>query len=239
MGRLSMRAPLFLLVPVFTVAVLGGFVASALATGPGPFRAAQPGEPTYLLTDMTVEVPYRGMDGVVDDSKAGIGYDITWSTASYPGAAECEIRVLDAEGTVIGSDQYEFVNLEPKSLDQRPLPVSVDGVPASAEGECAAAAPESGNYRISNPIVETDEDGATNLIADIAFGNSGRPGVGACTAFLTLPGGVTTNWAFTIQVPEGRMVIASLGSDFEGASVQSVSCGPYATAEGLARRDSA
>ncbi len=99
-GRLNRRAPLLLLVSVFIVAVLGGFVASATGTGPGAFRTAEAGEPSYALTGLTVEFPYRAPDGTVDEGKAGVGYDIAWTTATYPGTAECEVRVLDAEGTV-------------------------------------------------------------------------------------------------------------------------------------------
>ncbi len=232
--RRSNRRALFLLpVSVFMVAVLGGFVTGAAATGPGGFRAAKPGEPTYVLTGLTVEFPYTAPDGVVDESEAGVRYDIAWSTPTYPGRAECELLVLDDDGSVVGSSRYEFMNLVPQVAGDGPLPVPISGVPASVEAACAAATPESGDYRISNPAVVTDADGATTLVADVAFGSDERPGVGACRASLTLASGANTTWAFTLSAPEGRMVIAFLDSAFQGASVQSVSCGPYSTPDSV------
>jgi len=233
------RAPVLVLVSALSAAVLGGFVTSSAATGPGAFRAAKPGEPTYILSGLTVQYPYRAPQGVVDNGKVGVGYEIAWSTATYPGTAECELRVLDAEGTAIGSSRFEFSNLVPTVTSRTPLPVSVSGVPASAEGACAAATPESGAYKISNATVETGDDGATNLVADIAFGGGEPPGVGACTASLILASGAKADWAFTLQAPEGRMVIASLGSEFEGALAESVSCGPYSNADVAIGKNSA
>jgi hypothetical protein len=218
-----------LVVPIvaFVLAGVAGFVARAAGGGDQPVRPAEANEATYELSNLRVQYPYVAPDGTVDRSQAGITYDLTWRSPTYPGTADCELRALDSTGNVLGFATFEFRNLVPTSLDQAPLPVPVAGAPTAAEGVCAAARLDSGDYRLSNPQIVTTDYGATDLVADIAFGGRGRPGVGDCLATLSLAGGGTREWTFTLQAPEGRMTVASLGEGFEGASVESVSCGPY------------
>lgn len=112
----------------------------------GKFVPAREGESTYLLSDFKIHYPYpqtAQMEGEELADDAGVSYRWRWATSKYPGHLDCQIRLYDHDGSLVGSAITGLSDLQPESGGRRSvLPVEVSGEPARAEGEC-----EAGRYR--------------------------------------------------------------------------------------------
>ena len=122
------------------------------------FVPARPGEPTHVLTDLTIEYPYVGVPPGMrgprrrdycrfrrnecrpDPGRAGVTYAVEWSTEDFPGDTRCRVTLEDSSGAEVGTTTFSLMVLDP-SLDRPRLSeiaVDVDREPDSASAVCDA-----------------------------------------------------------------------------------------------------
>lgn len=134
-------------------------------SGDGRFVPAEEGDATYLLSDLEIHYPFREVDhmpGMEPGSErrerycstrpsrcdelvdhAGVSYRWRWATSRYPGQVDCQVRLYDDDGSLVGSAIGALSGLEPESRGRRSVfPIEVSREPVRAEGEC-----EAGRYR--------------------------------------------------------------------------------------------
>lgn len=141
--------------------------------GDGKFVPANEGDATYLLSDFEIHYPYRAIDhmqGMEPGSErrdqycsarpsrcevladhAGVSFRWRWATSNYPGDLDCEIRLYDASGSLVGSAITGLSGLEPQSRGAGSvIPIEVSREPATAEGGCEGSRYEPGaGWRIT------------------------------------------------------------------------------------------
>ena len=142
-------------------------------SGDGNFVPADEGEPTYLLSDFEIHYPYRAIDHMqkmepgserreqycsarpsrceVLADHAGVSFRWRWATLNYPGDLDCEIRLYDDSGSLVGSAIMGLSGLEPQSRGAGAvIPIEVSTEPVRVEGGCEGSRYESGpGWRIT------------------------------------------------------------------------------------------
>jgi hypothetical protein len=187
---------------------------------------------TYVFSDVRIEeYPYRERSGdtwIGDPMRALVAWTSSWSGSVYPGEAACTVRVYDAEGKEIGSQDSGYGTYERVSRSSMPVPIS-PGIPVAAAVRCGPGTKPSGGYEFTNLHVLDDglpPDGA-NLVGDISWAGGTPPLTHACVATLELDGAIHTQ-DFTLSAPEGRdLVITMLPAELSDATPVSVECHPY------------
>jgi hypothetical protein len=140
----------------------------------------------------------------------------------------CRFAVYSADGSEIGSVTSEFASLDPEVPRSAPYPVPIDGgTPVTASAECSVAEAPTGNYVVENTSFEPGPEGWVRLVADVRWGDGSPPGAGLCRAVISTDDGSSRVWEFTLQVGEGRKVLGSSPTRYEGATKATVTCEPY------------
>lgn len=226
----------------FAVSAVAGFTAVAIGAEDDQIVPAEPGEPTYVFSDLEVVYPFVDPIGQEEDfGRAGVVGTAEWSGDEFPHEAECLIEVLDKDGNVVGQLEYSFVSLK-RHVKTTPIDgVPVTGTPASARGYCAAGdvPPPGSGYVITNPRIVNDVDRhlgkIARIVGDVAWKTPDHPGHALCEAKLVLKDGSTRVFAFTTEMLEGeqRDIVPFLpdeqaaGIPFDQAvDVIGLSCGP-------------
>ena len=221
------------LLVAFVAAAVVSFASISVGVSRKPQRAV-PGEPTYRLSNLSIEYPYeeKALDGYkVDKSKAGVSYNASLATAQLVGDVRCVLEVQDASGVTVGSTVFQLEILGTDARSHDPIPVAVTAEPSSATGYCGA--PESapkvsvGNLGI-NPAGAKIGDRA-HLVADVSWDGSAAPGEQFCVASLQ-DGADQVDIKLTFDPPlaPGTTDIALLNDDFVGAEPLGLSCQPVA-----------
>lgn len=133
----------------------------------GVFAPAQPGEPTYVLTDLRIEYPWASVDGMRgfeggserrelycssperegecrSEGNAGFFYKWHWATDRFPGLVECRVELFSEDGREVGQQDWELTGLESRSRRVSDVLVHVSAEPARAEASCEAGTLDSG-----------------------------------------------------------------------------------------------
>jgi hypothetical protein len=194
------------------------FDAGAGASAPAPGGS---GDPSYDLSSFTVSAE-------AGTNEARVGFDMAWSTSTFPGKAPCEIDVLDSTGVSVGVLQFAAVSLERGPVANRSVPLDIlpGSEPASATGACGAGSPPSQAARYLLSDVRIERTPSPRLRAVAAWKDGIAPGDQACTATLTLPGGTRATYPFTLSAPDGRQITVLLIPELASATNAEASCGP-------------
>jgi hypothetical protein len=133
----------------------------------GAFVPAEPGEPTYVLTDFRIEYPWAKVDSMpglrpgsdkrelycstpereeecVSEGNAGFFYEWHWSTGRFPGVVACRVRLFAQDDRQVGEQDWELSGLESSSRRASDVLVHVTAKPTSAEASCEAGTLDSG-----------------------------------------------------------------------------------------------
>lgn len=199
-------------------------LATVVAHAGGGFEPAAPGEPTYVVTNVTVS---QEMDAVLSSPQTLVSYDMAWLGNEFPGYAQCRAEVFDASGALIGAQDFERVSLLP-SATRRTLEVPVgQGSAATANVLCGKAVrpPDSAGYEISEATVSgTEED--PRLLLSVKWTTDEPPLYQACTATFRRIDGSTATYEFGLSVGPGEAEVL-LTPGFHDAVVLDVSCAPF------------
>lgn len=202
--------------PVVLTLLLAGLLAAALVEtggGLGAVRAAE-AQPSYELTDIQLEYPYRDpRDATLDPTRAGVSYVSSWAGASYPGLADCNITLHGADGTEVGRYSFGLSSGTPTDPPLPFQPVDVNAPPSSAEGACQPTVyPTGSGYTFDNPSVSrpTDpqsgrpETGKTRLAFRARWATTTPPGLRKCTVHVRNDDGSSTAYGpLAVQLPDG------------------------------------
>lgn len=198
-----------------------GVATAALRAGGGVEPAAE-GEATYSLSNLRL--------GDLFDTAAGefvlVTYDGAWSGASFPGMAQCEIRVQDGGRALIGSKEFQLGSYVPSFSDT--TEVRIFGIPASVSAVCAAADRPSADagYDASNPRIVDTEDGP-RLVFDVRWKTTEPPLLQSCEATLQLPDGSEAAFGFELSVPPGEATVL-VPPDLDRATPVGIECQTFA-----------
>jgi hypothetical protein len=190
---------------------------------------------TYLLSEFEVGAHLDPATEQVVPGKADVTFTKLWSSGEYPGVHRCELRVLDAGGSEIGSLSFEMSALTSKA-NRPPLVVPVTGSieGATATGSCGPErldAPVA--YVISNERLEY-VDGRLAVVYEVVR-PEGVPddvqiSTQACTtAAWDSEGRLLGQGHFTLDAPEGTYD-AGIGLDERlrsDATQGTVQCVPF------------
>lgn len=170
-----------------TLWVIAFFVGATLSTQSSSLVLAGPGEPGYVVSDVTVEYPYAGEDGVVDAGEAGLSYSTQWKIDRYPGPALCEFHLYDGSGTLVGAAQIEYSSAVPAPPRSTGVEVDVSAPPTRATGGCARAADVRGRgYDVTHtgtsPLAE--HPGGSLLTFEARRASNLSPGQRECEVFV-------------------------------------------------------
>jgi hypothetical protein len=222
------------------VVALGVFAATGWLTWtafrPGGSTLGSTGSGTYLLSGFEVGPHVDPVTGEVVPGPADVTFTTRWSSDEYPGVHQCELRVLGAASSEIGSLSFEMSALSQGRFHAMAVPVtgSIDG--ATATGSCDLERLDLPvAYVISNERLEYG-DGRLSIVYEVAV-PEGVPegqevGAQACTsAVWNENGGLLGKGHFTLSgAPEG-MQDAGVGHDDETsmseAAQATVNCVPY------------
>ena len=187
---------------------------------------------TYVFSDVRIEeYPYRerSVDTWTEDpTRALVAWTSSWSGSVYPGEADCTVRVYDAEGNEIGSQDAGYATYMPISQSRIPVPVD-SGLPVAATVTCGPGTKPGGAYEFTNLRVvdRAFPPGGADLVGDISWVGGTPPLTHACVATLELDGAIHTQ-DFTLSAGEGRdLVITMLPAELSDATPVSVECHPY------------
>jgi hypothetical protein len=189
------------------------------------FVPARPGQPTHVLTDLSIEYPYLAVpDGMKgqrrkeycrfrkgecrpDPASAGVAYGVAWSTDEFPGDTRCRVTVEDSSGVEVGRSTFSLLALDPSLVRPRSseIEVDVDGEPDSASAVCEAGDYQPGpGYRLNLIDVKPKGLSRTSLIFDIEF-LVPEPDTRMCHLVVHLEDGSTRRYGdFTLTTGPGR-----------------------------------
>jgi hypothetical protein len=233
-----------------TSAFLGVLAVAAVAlplrslSGLGGAAVAPHDDPwteTYVLSHFEVQYPMIVPDVApnepvedntptkLDPTMALVTFRGTWSGDVYPGEAQCEIRLFDADGDTVGQESFGFGSFEPPPKNPTSMEVAVDhGTPVSADGTCGPGdRPGPGTYLVSNLHVVAGDNG-DHLMADVAWSTKTPPLLQYCVASFDMPDGSRRDKPFEMSVPpEKDTTILLLPHGFVAATPLGVRCEPY------------
>ena len=208
----------------FLAAAVIGLAAVVVAQAGGGVEPAAPGEPTYLVTTVTVS---QVTEAAHAGPQALVSHVMAWSSNEFPGYAQCRAEVFDASGALIGAQEFGSFSLLP-AAPQSTLEVPVgQGSAATANVFCGKAErpSESAGYEISEATVAgTEED--PRLTLGVKWTTDEPPLYQACTATLLRLDGSTATYEFGLSVGPGEAEVL-LEPGFHGAVVVDVSCAPF------------
>jgi hypothetical protein len=223
---------LAVLVPLRSLSGLGG---DAVAPQDDPWTE------TYVLSDFEVQYPMLVPDVAAnepierdtplkpDPTMALVTFQSLWSGDVYPGEAQCEIRVFDADGNAVGHQSLGFATYEPTTRRPTSIEVVVDqSTPVSAEGSCGPGEPPGpGTYLFSNLHVVAGDNG-DHLMGDVAWSTETPPLDQYCIASFDMPDGSRHEEPFTMAVGQAEdTTILLLPHGFVDATPLGVRCEPY------------
>ena len=122
-----------------------------------PVIPAAAGEPTFDISDVSVTHPWVPLGDVgaegrtpvagvkPDPAFAGVSYSYRWSGETFPGYAECDIRLMSEAGDLVGRTRLQaYGNKEHPGIPegQGLSPVFVTGPPVRAEFVCGPGSTE-------------------------------------------------------------------------------------------------
>jgi hypothetical protein len=203
------------------------------------FQPARSGEKTYELTEFEIQYPYREAlrDGSTaeDQSRAGVRYDATWATAEYPGPADCQVVLRDADGEEVGEASFEWDSLEATTRLSSFQDIPVTEEPVEASGTCAQGRYEpSRGYSFERVRAHRPDHAgpgpAGTTISGLVRWRGGRPAfTRSCEAHIQLSDGSVQDVAFTLDAPNGREVALLHVPDLAAEDVDDVNveCGPF------------
>lgn len=133
----------------------------------GEFVPAQPGEPTYVLTDFRIEYPWAKVDAMPhmdpgsrdrerfcstpereddceSEGNAGFFYEWHWATDRFPGPVACRVELFSEDGRAVGQQEWSLSGLESRSRRASDVLVHVTAEPTRAEASCEAGTLDSG-----------------------------------------------------------------------------------------------
>lgn len=209
---------------VFLVGTTLGFLTVTMATaGEERFRPAGPGEATYQLSSFRITYPYveqsAAGDVAEDRSRAGVTFDVSWSSSEYPGEATCLISLRDGQGSIVGEATVNLDSLQPTVAMRSQVPVPVTAPPASAAGECEAGYyPKEGDYTIEAQRISAAEGGGTQVDVIVRWVDGNHPGTRICKANATLLDGTLVTHRFTLDAPDGAAFPVILPTDPAGVA---------------------
>jgi hypothetical protein len=219
--------------------MLFSFVVSALADHSGVVPA-KPGEATYNLSDFQV---VNAGHSETDGAFVVVSFSAAWSQASFPGYAECEVRLLDKGGGILGSQYFKYASYraDPDHISTS-IGVGSDqaaSTASSVEGDCSAATkpPSSAGYELSNLEVsstggsasERDQVGAAGpRLTFVAHWSTAEPPMlQSCEAKFLLPDGTSSAFSFEISLGNGDEGTILLPPGLDGSTPTSISCGVF------------
>jgi hypothetical protein len=208
---------------------IGYSIGAAATPGPG-FSPAEPGEPTYEVSDVQVEYPYEPRAGEEESTQAvaGVSFALAWSDG-YPGPAVCRFELLNGSGEEVGYRDVEIDSLTPSLNAPAPIAVPVSSSPVTGRAECSAGTPGVGVYTLS---LEGDPTEAGPSIATAivraTWGDEGDPGTNSCvgTADTTL-GEISTD-PFTVDVGDGDVFPVEIPTPVDTILAVDFKCVPFA-----------
>jgi hypothetical protein len=215
-------------VTIFMVTV--GIVQALAGNEPADgVEQAPAGVASYAISDVSVKK---------DTGKAVVGvlYAASWTTGVYPGPAECELDLRGSSGEQLSTFQFQLDSMSPDFRSPDPLLVPIEGSESvvSASGECAAGeAPtdSSNTVTVESPdIVSTDPSDVANrfiLTGIVRWEQDVYAGEQACSAAFVLPDGSTTDYHFTLDIPDGAPLQIGLPNALGKEELQSVTCSPF------------
>jgi hypothetical protein len=212
---------------LFLASVVAGSAVSL--AGGSSIKAAGPGDASYDLKVVELQYPLlqQSSTGVMRDRSAvGVTLSGSWAGAtSYPGNSKCEVTVIDAGGSVVGSQVIEVGSQKAQLSEIGPVAVAVSSVPASASVACSAAekAPADAGYSLSGVKVTGTADDA-KLTGTAMWTTSEAPLLHRCDATFQLTDGTPATYTFEISLGNGDPLNVLLAPKFAGATIESTSC---------------
>jgi hypothetical protein len=201
-----------------------------------PFEPADPGDATYLLTDLRIEYPYVGAPNRLtgsrresycrlrprecepDPAAAGVSYDPHWATEEYPGSVACRITVYGEDGALLGSTIFELDVLDPSIVKRDPdIPVHVTAPPSEAAAVCEESTYKRGPgyaFRLIDvePYRRTDSSSGeplpprTRLTFDVTYLTE-NPGTRECELVVRLTDGTVRRFRdLTLYIGQDKPV---------------------------------
>jgi hypothetical protein len=160
---------------------------------------------TYLLTGFEVAPHIDPITAEIDPTSAVVTFTTNWSSSEYPGVHHCDLQVLDATGSQVGSRSFKMLSLSQghRSPETVPIDGSLDG--ATATGSCSYE-------RLDTPVEAVISDIRVKSPFKVSFivgwpdtlpeGRS--PGANACTTALFAGGELVAQQQFTLVGGDGR-----------------------------------
>lgn len=214
----------------------------------GVFVPAEPGEPTYILTDLKIlPGPYKDRGCLrrqrtpslcSTSSMVGVAYEWRWSTDAHPGLVQCRVEVFKGDDPV-GHATWELSGLEPTSRRLDVIPVPISGRwPDRVEGACEAETPQTGpTHRFTFVRAESYDarvgSGTESLYRNRLYfevESLTQHATGMCTLTITYESGKEISNSFTMTgAPPERKLFEIVAPYREGEPVAdaSISCPAY------------
>jgi hypothetical protein len=211
-----------------TVAAAVTFAGSALGGQDGVVAAA-PGEPTYSLGDVVASGP--AMTDKVGTS-VPVSFTTSWVGGSWPGYADCELRVQGPDGQTLGTQDFRYNNVQsdPATI-QTNVHLGTDiaaSTPTSVSGWCAKAQrpASSAGYTIGKAAVVDSAEGP-KLAFQANWVNKEDPGYETCVATFKLADGSSADFSFGVSMGDGDTGQLPVPSEYSKGSLAGTSCRAY------------
>lgn len=206
---------------VMTAATTIAFVHTASGADVTP---AANDEPSYQLSGFNVSTVDSKLSGV---PSVEVSFVYAWSSATYPGEAQCYVEVLDPTGATIWGTQFGLDSYQRSGTSQVAAGIDTQGVAkATATGYCSAAPqPAAGSgYEVSDLTINELGRGDLRLAGVVHWRDGSNPGVGQCTATITKADRKSTSIPFTLSVADGDALDVVLDGSLKGATPEAVDC---------------
>ena len=195
---------------------------------------------SYRLSDFQIAYPFDDPRPDVQPSLdvAGVSFLASWTTSDYPGEAQCQLRLMDATGQVVGTLDFSLQSAT-DGFSGPPMEVPVSRPPVSADGSCGEGNypnPQSAGYEFRGPLTiasaldsVTGESvpGRTEIKFDVAWETPGvNPGMRLCSLVVVRKDGTeSAPIEFRVNLAEGP---ETFNIEEDPATVQdaSMSCRP-------------
>jgi hypothetical protein len=196
--------------------------------GDQSYRSADPNESTYSLTGLSLNGALESGD---NRNQVVVSYTTDWAGDAWPGYAECQIRVLDGGGSIIGIQQFQRSQFLPhpvQGLIEVDLGQNAVQEAKGVEGDCAKAEkpPETAGYMLTNMRMAGSGDDPT-LTFDVNWTTSEPPLYHECDTVLRFDDGSTKSLTFGISLPDGDTGHIGVSPATALGTPESVECHPY------------
>lgn len=195
---------------------------------------------TYVLSDFDIVYPYDDprQDIPPSDRAAEVSFSTRWPQSGYPGEAQCELTLSDAQGLVVGTLTFDLISATNGSRAV-PMVVPVSGVPVSAEASCHDLFDNTSSrgYVVTGPTRASavadsspgsDSPNRTQLTFQVTWQETGsEPDFRTCRLMVKrVDGTLDPPTRFNLLSGDGEVTLVIEGSPASVADAN-VTCGPF------------